>query len=74
MTMSRKDVQIDYTNYRGERALRLIAPVQMWFGRTEWHPEDQWLLDAIDLIKNEKRTFAMRGIHSWTDVEFEERK
>jgi hypothetical protein len=59
------EVQIDYTNWKGERAKRRIIPKQFWFGSNEWHPEPQWLLDAYDTEKEVSRTFAMNGIHGW---------
>lgn len=58
-------VSIHYTNYRGEQAWRRILPIKIWFGSTEWHPEDQWLLDAVDIEKNVNRSFAMRDIEAW---------
>lgn len=59
-------VVIDYTNWRGKRSERLIQPVAIRFGATEWHPEPQWLLDAVDIEKAEDRTFAMKDIHQWS--------
>lgn len=65
-----KQVSIVYTNYRGETNLRVIEPHRMWYGSTEWHPEAQWLLDALDVDKGAERTFAMRDIRVWfTDSE-----
>lgn len=58
-------VNILYTNYKGETALRKIIPERIWFGSTEWHPEDQWLLDAHDLEKDALRNFAMKDIQQW---------
>lgn len=58
-------VEIDYTNWRGERAKRIIRPLQIWFGSTEWHPEPQWFLSAFDLAKANSRDFAMKDIHGW---------
>ncbi|HEX6499142.1 MAG TPA: hypothetical protein VF054_08940 [Micromonosporaceae bacterium] len=64
--MAREDlVVIDYTNYRGERGERLIRPDRIWFGKTDWHPESQWLLDAEDVDRGVKRTFALADVHSW---------
>lgn len=57
-------VLIDYTNYRGERAKRIIAPRYCYFGATEFHKEKQWLLSGVDIEKG-PRTFAMKDIHSW---------
>lgn len=58
-------VSILYTNHRGETAVRKILPKRIWFGATEWHPLEQWLLDAEDLDKKEGRTFAMKDVLSW---------
>lgn len=58
-------VEIDYTNHRGERALRKIIPKTIEFGSTEWHPTGQWLLNAWDIDKMADRSFAMNQIHSW---------
>jgi predicted DNA-binding transcriptional regulator YafY len=61
----RKAIGILYRNYRGETAERKIVPQRLWFGATEWHPEEQWLLDAIDLDKQAPRSFALRDIQSY---------
>lgn len=60
-------VCIDYTNYKGERGKRVIAPRYLQFGSTVYHQEKQWLLHAVDIEKG-PRTFALRDIHSWTPV------
>jgi predicted DNA-binding transcriptional regulator YafY len=62
---SRLAIRISYTNYRGETARREIVPQRVWFGATEWHPEEQWLLDAIDLEKGAQRSFALRDIKAY---------
>lgn len=64
-------VTIDYTNYRGERGVRTIYPERVFWGRNEWHPIDQWLMEAFDVEKNALRTFAMKDIHGW-DVKLPE--
>jgi predicted DNA-binding transcriptional regulator YafY len=63
----RKAVKIIYTNYRGETARREIIPQRLWFGATKWHPDEQWLLDAIDVDKKSPRSFALRDIKSYLD-------
>jgi predicted DNA-binding transcriptional regulator YafY len=61
-----REVIIDYTNYRGERAKRRIKPIgSMIFTHNEWHPDQQWLMLALDVERGEKRFFAMKSIHSW---------
>jgi predicted DNA-binding transcriptional regulator YafY len=59
-------VEIDYTNYRGERTGREIMPISIRFGTNEWHTDEQWLLLARDIAKGENREFAMDTIHSWS--------
>lgn len=58
-------VFIDYTNYRGERAWRLIdcANSRTRFGTSEYHKEPQWLMTALDVSKDEEREFAVKDIH-----------
>jgi predicted DNA-binding transcriptional regulator YafY len=62
----RQVVTIDYENWRGKRRLRRIEPLRIVFANSEWHPESQWLLEAVDVEKGETREFAMKDIHSWT--------
>lgn len=58
-------VTIRYTNYRGETADRRIIPSGLRFATTDWHPEEQWILDAFDLDRNADRSFAMADILHW---------
>lgn len=63
--MAEATVDIDYTNWRGERSARHIQVIDMRFGSTDWHPKEQWLVRAVDIDKGEEREFAMDDIHSW---------
>ena len=54
-----------YTNYRGETSVRNVIPIKIWYGKTDWHQQEQWLLDGFDIDKNSERTFAMIDIRSW---------
>lgn len=58
-------VEIIYTNWKNVKATRRILPIEIWYGKTEYHPESQWLLKALDIDKNEERNFAMKDIESW---------
>ncbi|WP_201712564.1 hypothetical protein [Acidiphilium sp. C61] len=51
-----------YRNWRGELAERRVEIRGLWYGSTEWHPEPQWFLKAIDLDKHVSRDFALRDI------------
>lgn len=63
--MDGKQVRIDYVNWRGARAWRVVVPQAIWFGGTEWHPEPQWLLKALDVAKGEVRDFALKDVKAW---------
>jgi len=65
---NRMDVIIDYMNWKGERKKRTIRPHSIFYGATEWHPKNQWLLRATDLEKQRLRVFAIKDIHSWEDA------
>lgn len=54
-----KQIKITYTNHKNETTERLILPIGIWYGTTEWHPTEQWFLKAKDLDKGERRDFAM---------------
>lgn len=53
---------VEYTNWRGETARRVIVPIRFWWGHTEWHLHDQWMLHAWDVEKEAYRDFA------WQDM------
>jgi len=61
----KKLVKILYTNYRNETAVRSIIPIKIWFGKTDWHPKEQWLLDAYDIEKQANRSFALIDVQKW---------
>lgn len=63
--INNQEVEITYTNYRGETSKRKVRPIKIWFGKTEWHPEAQWILDAFDIGKNAERSFALKDIKDW---------
>lgn len=63
--MDNQIVTIVYTNWKGVTASRTIRPITLWFGATEYHPEEQWLLKALDVEKGEERDFAFKDIKQW---------
>lgn len=65
MDHRREAVVISYTNWRGERGQRVIVPLTIRFESTQHHPDQQWILRAIDIDKGATRDFAMKDIHSW---------
>ena len=62
-----KSVIILYKNWRGETAWREVVPKKIWYGTTEWHPEEQWFLKATDLEKKADRDFVVRDILQWSE-------
>ena len=65
MTDLKTDVTFTYKNYRGETSIRVVRPIMIAFGTTDFHPEPQWLLYAWDLNKAAERVFAMKDIKDW---------
>lgn len=61
-------VAIDYTNYKGERRKRRVIPLEIEFRETPDHKPAQWILQAYDVEKGARRSFAMKDIHSWEVV------
>ena len=60
-----KQVKILYTNWKNETRYRTIIPMSIEFKSTDWHKEEQWILNAIDIEKNEPRGFAIKDIKEW---------
>lgn len=58
--MVERDLTMRYVNWRGVEAIRRIRPLGLSFGSTEWHPEPQWLLTAVDLNSGMGRQFALK--------------
>lgn len=52
----------EYKNWKGEVGIRKVIPIEIFMGTTDFHKENQWLMIALDLEKNEERTFAMNDI------------
>lgn len=58
---------IHYLNHRGELRWRTIRPTSTWYGKTEYYPQPQWLLNAFDEGKKAERTFALANIRQWSN-------
>ncbi len=58
-------VKILYTNWKGETRYRNIIPKSIEFKSTDWHKEEQWILNALDVDKNADRAFAIKDIKEW---------
>jgi predicted DNA-binding transcriptional regulator YafY len=58
-------VKILYTNWKGVTSYRNIVPKFIEFKSTEWHPEEQWILNAFDVDKQADRAFALKDVKEW---------
>lgn len=69
-----RHVLIDYTNHAGARQQRTIVPDLggIFFGVSQWHTKEQWLLNAFDIGKEAERTFAVADIHGWLPADSRE--
>ncbi len=56
---------IRYRNHRGEVSWRRITPLGIVHGLSQWHPGEQWLLQAWDEDKQAQRTFALADVLEW---------
>ena len=61
-------VTFTYKNWQGKTAKRKVFPLQIWFGKTDWHPQQQWFLKAFDFEKANIRDFAIADISGWTNA------
>ncbi len=58
-------VRVMYTNWRGEKAERVIIPISISWSSTEWHPQEQWLLKVWDIERQAYREYALKDIQEW---------
>lgn len=66
------ELQFTYKNWKGiisERRID-IHSIKIYYGEVEWHKGEQWLMEAIDLDKNDFRTFAIKDILSPFNLDF----
>jgi len=64
-----KPIRFEYLNHRGERGVRTLTPMRVWFGLTEWHPTSQWLLEGFDHDRSAVRNYAIADIITWLPPE-----
>jgi len=44
-------LQFEYKNWLGKVSKRTVIPYEVWYGITEFHKKEQWLLRAFDVNK-----------------------
>lgn len=59
MTYPAQSLRFGYTNYRGEPSVRHATPRRFQFTSTEYHPDPQWIMSAMDHDKGQMRDFAL---------------
>ena len=60
--IDKKPVKFKYKNWKGETKKRHVLPLEVYYGSTEYHKTNQWLLKGIDLSKKQERVFAVDDI------------
>ena len=63
--LKKKVAAFVYTNYKGQTSIRTVIPLKFYYGCTDYHTEEQWLLEAHDHTKNDIRIFAMKYVRCW---------
>jgi hypothetical protein len=64
----------EYKNYKDEVSMRKVIPEKVWFGHTEYHMDDQWILKAFDIEKQVDRNFAINDIIKFIDDDMSNKK
>ena len=52
-------IKVVYRNWRGKGAIRNVLPLKVWYGSTEWHKGQQWLIRVYDLDKKANRDYTL---------------
>lgn len=61
-------VLVEYTNWKGNRRKRRIAPTGMVVHQaTEWHKLPEWLFEVIDCEDGKQKLFAISGVTTSRD-------
>ncbi|MGD6876878.1 hypothetical protein [Bacillus infantis] len=52
----------DYVNWKGIKGRRRVIAESITFKSTDFHKEEQWIMMALDMDKQETREFAMKDM------------
>ena len=55
-------IEIKYKNWKGKVGNRIITPIKLRYGESEFHKGNQWILKAWDISKSAVREFAINDI------------
>jgi hypothetical protein len=59
-------VHLAFVDLHGHREVRRVVPDRIWFGKTDWVKDPQWLLDAYDVDRCTLRTYPMQAIEDFS--------
>jgi len=51
-----------YKNYKKQFSVRNVIPIRVYWGSTEFHTEEQWLMECFDIDKEANMTFAINDM------------
>lgn len=57
--------KVRYKNWKGEIGIRQIIPLEIFYGNSEYHTEEQWLMRVWDIDRKDYRVYAARDIIEW---------
>ena len=57
-----KTISVIYTNHRGITTTRRIRPLNVYWGKNQWHLEPQWMTDAYDEERGAIRSFTLKDM------------
>ena len=61
-------IKVLYKNWRGKVSERNIFPLSIFYGKTEFHKEEQWLMKVYDLDKKDYRVYSLKDIQEWINI------
>lgn len=61
-------VEFDYVNWQGIESKRAVYIKGFYYGSTEYHKENQFLMRGFDLHKSADRVFAMNDMSNVKEV------
>ncbi|MCK9198674.1 MAG: hypothetical protein M0P49_03635 [Bacilli bacterium] len=59
---NKKQLEFIYENWKNKISRRIVIPIGIWYGHTNFHKEDQWFLKALDTTIVAERDFAIKDI------------
>ncbi|MCK9308818.1 MAG: hypothetical protein M0P99_00925 [Candidatus Cloacimonetes bacterium] len=60
--LKRKPLLFIYKNWKDKISERSAIPIEIWYGHTNFHKENQWFLKALDTTIIAERDFAIKDI------------